>query len=83
MGLREWLSKILVGTPAIPSVGRNQRCLCGSGRKFKRCCLERVADARLEDLNARVQPEEHFVGGGASVANRALGRANSYRTPKP
>jgi len=24
----------------IPSVGRNQLCSCGSGRKFKKCCLK-------------------------------------------
>lgn len=22
-----------------PSVGRNDPCLCGSGKKFKRCCI--------------------------------------------
>jgi tetratricopeptide (TPR) repeat protein len=39
-------------------VGRNQPCLCGSGKKFKRCCLprleaaaaERAAAARVADL---------------------------------
>jgi len=24
-------------------VGRNEQCPCGSGKKFKRCCIERVA----------------------------------------
>lgn len=24
-----------------PKVGRNEPCPCGSGKKFKRCCLER------------------------------------------
>jgi len=24
-----------------PSVGRNERCLCGSGKKFKKCCLNK------------------------------------------
>ncbi len=23
----------------IPNVGRNDRCPCGSGKKFKKCCL--------------------------------------------
>lgn len=23
-----------------PKVGRNESCPCGSGRKFKRCCLK-------------------------------------------
>jgi uncharacterized protein YecA (UPF0149 family) len=24
---------------AMPKLGRNELCLCGSGRKFKKCCL--------------------------------------------
>lgn len=27
--------------PASPSVGRNAPCPCGSGKKYKACCLER------------------------------------------
>ncbi len=34
-------------------VGRNNPCPCGSGKKFKRCCLERVeAEERAERLRA-------------------------------
>jgi len=29
-----------------PAVGRNAPCPCGSGRKYKKCCLPAVADAR-------------------------------------
>ncbi len=37
-------------------VGRNEPCPCGSGKKFKRCCMERVEEeARLERL--RVEEE--------------------------
>lgn len=25
--------------PAMPKAGRNEPCPCGSGKKFKRCCL--------------------------------------------
>ena len=33
---------ILPATPAAPGkVGRNSPCPCGSGKKFKRCCLQR------------------------------------------
>ncbi len=32
-------------------VGRNETCPCGSGKKFKRCCLEQVENqARIERL---------------------------------
>ena len=26
-----------------PRIGRNSRCPCGSGKKFKKCCLRRAA----------------------------------------
>lgn len=29
-----------------PAVGRNARCPCGSGRKYKKCCLPAAAGAR-------------------------------------
>ncbi len=24
-----------------PAIGRNKLCVCGSGKKFKNCCMER------------------------------------------
>jgi uncharacterized protein YecA (UPF0149 family) len=27
----------------IPKIGRNEACPCGSGRKFKKCCLGRLS----------------------------------------
>ena len=40
--------------PSWSSVGRNDPCPCGSGKKFKRCCIDRdVAsrnDARISSL---------------------------------
>lgn len=27
-------------TPALVRVGRNEPCPCGSGRKFKKCCID-------------------------------------------
>lgn len=29
----------------IPKIGRNDPCLCGSGKKFKRCCLGKIPNA--------------------------------------
>ncbi len=40
-------------------VGRNDPCPCGSGKKFKRCCLERVeAEQRAERLRAEAERAE-------------------------
>jgi SWIM/SEC-C metal-binding protein len=30
-----------------PTAGRNEQCPCGSGRKYKRCCLRAVAPASV------------------------------------
>ena len=35
------------------TVGRNEPCPCGSGLKYKRCCLERDRMAAVTDLGAR------------------------------
>jgi hypothetical protein len=37
----------------MPKVGRNDPCPCGSGKKVKRCCIEKLeADRRVEVLSA-------------------------------
>ena len=30
-------------TASMPRAGRNDPCPCGSGKKFKKCCLEKVS----------------------------------------
>ena len=34
--------------PRGPRVGRNDPCPCGSGRKYKRCCLGRASERPKE-----------------------------------
>ena len=41
------------------SVGRNDPCPCGSGRKFKHCCLARQSDA--DTLRVRIRTAEERV----------------------
>lgn len=52
------------GTP--PTPGRNEPCHCGSGRKYKQCCLEKDAAARRK---ARASEEQPATGGGAAPAD--------------
>ena len=33
-----------------PRVGRNEPCPCGSGKKFKKCCLEDAQDTHKDAL---------------------------------
>ncbi len=48
--------------------GRNDKCPCGSGRKYKHCCLEkdetaaREARAKAAEEAAAAQPTEEEVG---------------------
>ena len=35
---------------SVPKAGRNQLCPCGSGRKYKRCCLNRDIQNQPEDI---------------------------------
>ncbi len=50
--------------------GRNDPCPCGSGKKFKKCCLEKTVAAAREAGAARVVG----AGGSASPRESALAR---------
>jgi hypothetical protein len=38
------------------SIGRNDPCHCGSGKKYKKCCLEKDETARARENAAQVPP---------------------------
>lgn len=44
----------------MPNIGRNERCPCGSGKKYKRCCLR--ADAVKERSELRSRRVVHDMG---------------------
>src|SRR5262245_9258138 len=44
------------------SSGRNDPCPCGSGKKYKRCCLEKDAAREREALAAGVKPPSPWAG---------------------
>jgi SEC-C motif len=64
--LRPGLSEAISATDHVSDVGRNSACPCGSGRKFKACCLR---DA-LPALSARAQLLYALLG---TYAERAPG----------
>ncbi len=67
---------------AVTRVGRNEQCPCGSGRKYKHCCLEKDA-AQLSAERSRSQAaKSNYIGGRATIGNRALEAANRDRRPK-
>jgi hypothetical protein len=81
MSVLDWLRR-LNGTVAPPEkrAAENAPCPCGSGRKYKRCCLERDEDAADEELRARLS-EAYSAGnrdrpafGGPAAAARGFRR---------
>ena len=53
MSLRDAFKRLVAGaeTAPVPSLGRNDRCWCGSGRKYK-ICHQAVDDRRRSDALA-------------------------------
>ncbi|AGY92093.1 hypothetical protein SPICUR_05595 [Spiribacter curvatus] len=49
--------------------GRNDPCPCGSGRKYKRCCLHSADAQRAEDLHQSVTEELHEAIGEQAFAS--------------
>ena len=65
---------------AKPMPGRNEPCHCGSGRKYKQCCLEKDEAARRKAL-AREQPEA--PGGSAAADAPKPGPPAKKQTSQP
>jgi hypothetical protein len=57
MNMRDTLKRILVGPQedVVPDLGRNERCWCGSGRKYKACHLAADNRKRSAARSAPVQ----------------------------
>ncbi|MFN8061914.1 MAG: SEC-C metal-binding domain-containing protein [Vicinamibacterales bacterium] len=61
------------------TLGRNDPCHCGSGRKYKQCCLSKdEAEARA----ARVAAAEAAAAADASPQAAASDAASTAKTPK-
>jgi len=54
-------------------IGRNDPCPCGSGQKYKRCCLPR------DEATAAERAFEARLGGGCHSAIAALGEIDGSR----
>jgi len=69
-------------SPRPPRVGRNAPCPCGSGRKYKKCCMRRDEEAAAGTSPATAGPapaEEHeldqrLVGELVEVAHQRFGQ---------
>ena len=46
-------------------IGRNDPCPCGSGKKYKKCCMQSIVDQQI-DSNSWINDEGmHVIGKGA------------------
>jgi hypothetical protein len=65
-------------------IGRNDPCPCGSGRKYKVCCLAKDAKAETEAIEiAQRRADNPFVVGRPEAFRRAIDRVRSYDLPRP
>lgn len=63
--------------------GRNERCHCGSGRKYKQCCLEKD-NAEASAARTKAAAEEAAQSAQASeTPDAAAVSAKPARAPKP
>jgi hypothetical protein len=64
-------------------IGRNDPCPCGSGLKYKVCCLAKDAKVESEAIEiARRRAENLFVGRTGAFTH-AIDRVRAYDPPKP
>ena len=38
------------------TIGRNSRCPCGSGKKYKKCCLSKDEKSEIKSLEPNAEP---------------------------
>ena len=68
-----------MSTTRVARPGRNEPCTCGSGRKYKQCCLDKdEAEARLVHAKAVAEAPEPSLQDVATPA-----RAPKHQTQQP
>ena len=65
----------LMAPKEVPQLGRNEPCHCGSGRKYKKCCLEKDAGR----LRAEREAGPMATGSAAGAARASTANADSQR----
>ena len=59
----------------VPQLGRNDPCHCGSGRKYKKCCLEKDAGRLRSEREAGPMATGGAVSARGPAANPGAPRA--------
>jgi hypothetical protein len=66
----------------VPLLGRNEPCHCGSGRKYKKCCLEKDAGRLRSEREAGPMATGSAVSARGPAANAGPQRANNVGAPR-
>jgi len=72
----------LMAPKEVPQLGRNEPCHCGSGRKYKKCCLEKDAGRLRSEREVGPMAMGGAVGGRGSAANADAPRAREAGSPR-
>ena len=67
---------------ATPRPGRNEPCYCGSGRKYKHCCLAKD-EAEAAETRARAAAEAPAAAPPPADAAPAVTRPPKHQTRQP
>jgi hypothetical protein len=66
----------------VPQLGRNEPCHCGSGRKYKKCCLEKDAGRLRSEREAGPIATGSAVSARGPAASAGPQRANDVLAPR-
>jgi len=68
----------------VPELGRNEPCHCGSGRKYKKCCLEKDAGRLRSEREAGPMATGGAAAKPGSAASPGAGtpRARDANAPR-
>ena len=73
----------LMAPKEVPQLGRNEPCHCGSGRKYKKCCLEKDAGRLRSEREAGPMATGGAAGKPGSTASPAsTQRAREAGSPR-
>lgn len=68
-------------------IGRNDPCPCGSGKKYKQCCLIKSQEGKPLKFRAKVLSSQTAVPTGPNLMDRTFGdavkTAENNPPPKP
>ena len=53
--------KNIIGQHFVKDVGRNEKCPCGSGKKFKKCCIDKCGRPILRCLRKKSQRSKSML----------------------